>query len=84
MTGFRNIRATPDDSVEDWGFEGLLAAIERGGMKLWDRIADELSRRPYGTVARLLADEVIDAVAHDGERELFRQILLQARRRSEQ
>lgn len=84
MPGFRNIDATPDDPVAQWGFEGLLAAIERGGMRLWDRIAAELRRQPYGTVARLLEDEVIDAVSHAGERELFRQILARARHRAEQ
>lgn len=43
-----------------------------------------MRRRPYGTVARLLEDEVIDAVSHEGERELFRQVLLRARHRWEQ
>jgi Trp operon repressor len=84
VPGFRNIDASPDDPVAQWGFEGLLAAIERGGMRLWDRIAAELRRQPYGAVARLLEDEVINAVSHDGERELFRQVLARARRRSEQ
>lgn len=27
---FRNIDATPADPVESWGFEGMLAAIDRG------------------------------------------------------
>ena len=84
MPGFRNIDATPDDPVAHWGFEGLLAAIERGGMRLWDRIAAELRRQPYGRVARLLEDEVIDAVSNAGERELFRQVLARARQRAEQ
>jgi hypothetical protein len=84
VIGFRNITAAPDDPVTEWGFEGLLAAIERGSMKLWDRIAAELRRQPYGAVARLLEDEVINAVAHEGERELFRHVLLRARRRWEQ
>lgn len=84
MAGFRNINATPADPVVHWGFEGLLAAIERGGMKLWDRIAAELRQHPYGIVARLLENEVLEALSHEGERELFRQILLRARRRSDQ
>lgn len=81
MTRFRNIQATPDDPVSDWGFEGLLAAIERGGMKLWDRIAAELHRHPHGSVARLLENEVLDALSREGERELFRQLLVRARQR---
>jgi DNA-binding transcriptional regulator YiaG len=84
MHGFRNVDAGPGDPVTDWGFEGLLAAIERGGMRRWDRIAAELRRRPYGEVARVLEREVMNAVAHEGERELVRQMLLRARRHWEQ
>jgi DNA-binding transcriptional regulator YiaG len=84
MASFRNINVTPDDPVTQWGFEGLLAAIERGGIKLWRRIAVELQRDPYGEVARLLENEVIGAAAHQSERELFRQILLRARQSWEQ
>lgn len=84
MGGFRNINATPDDPVSEWGFEGLLTAVERGSMKLWDRIAAELYRQPYGPVARLLENEVIEAVSGEGERELFRRILQRARLRAEQ
>ena len=84
MAGFRNINVTPDQPVTQWGFEGLLAAIERGSMKLWDRIAIEVRQHPCGEVARLLEDEVIDAVSHEGERELFRQIVVRARRGWEQ
>lgn len=84
MVSFRNITATPDDAVTEWGFEGLLTAIERGSMKVWDRIAAELHRQPYGKVARLLEEEVISAIAQEGERELFRQILQRARHRWEQ
>lgn len=83
MTTFRNIDVVSGDPVARWGFEGLLAAIERGSMKLWDRIAAELRRQPYGTVARLLENEVIDAVSNEGERELFRQVLDRARRTAE-
>lgn len=79
MPAFRNILATPEDPVSQWGFEGLLTAVERGGLRLWTRIAAEVRRHPYGTVARLLEDEVIDAVSQEGERELFRQVLARAR-----
>jgi hypothetical protein len=83
MAGFRNINVTPEDPVTEWGFEGLLTAVERGSLKLWHRIAVEVRRHPHGKVARLLEDEVIDAVSQAGERELFRQILQRARRRWE-
>lgn len=80
---FRNLVTSPDAPVAEWGFEGLLAAIERGSMKDWDRVAAELRRHPFGPVARLLEEEVIDAVTHPGERELFRHILKRAREQLE-
>lgn len=83
MVAFRNITATPDDPVVAWGFEGLLTAIERGSMKEWNRIAAEVRKLPYGAVARLLEDEVIDAISPEGERALFRKVLERARRNAE-
>lgn len=35
---FRNVDATPDDPVEAWGFEGMLAAIDRGYATDWRRL----------------------------------------------
>lgn len=35
---FRNIAATPDDPVEVWGFEGMLAAIDRGYAVDWRKL----------------------------------------------
>lgn len=83
MVRFRNIQVTPEDPVAEWGFEGLLTAIERGGMRIWERIAAEVDRYPHGSVASLLEEEVIEAVSHPGVRELLRQIIGRARRRWE-
>lgn len=41
---FRNIDATPDDPVASWGFEGVLAAIDRGFPKDWKKLADAVVR----------------------------------------
>lgn len=84
MVQFRNLVTTPAAPVAQWGFEGLLAAIERGSMKEWDRVAAELRRHPFGEVARLLEGEVIGALRNPGECELFRHILSRARERWEQ
>ena len=35
---FRNIDASPDDPVETWPFEGILAAVERGTLPDWRRL----------------------------------------------
>ncbi|MGH3674458.1 MAG: helix-turn-helix domain-containing protein [Mycobacterium sp.] len=48
---FRNIKATPDDPVERWGVEGILAAIDRGSLRHWRRIADSVREDPWGPVA---------------------------------
>jgi transcriptional regulator with XRE-family HTH domain len=49
---FRNIEATPDDPVEQWGVEGIETAIERGSLRHWRRIAAAVLSDPWGKVAR--------------------------------
>ena len=48
---FRNVRADPADPVESWPFEALVAAIERGGFRVWQRVAAAIERDPWGEVA---------------------------------
>lgn len=59
MVAFRNINVVESDPVEQWGFEGLLAAIDRGGLAQWRRIIRALEADPYGE----LAEEVEQAIA---------------------
>ncbi|MDR0959081.1 MAG: helix-turn-helix domain-containing protein [Propionibacteriaceae bacterium] len=49
---FRNLTVTPDDPVEEWGVEGILTAIERGGIQHIQRIMRSVRRDPHGEVAR--------------------------------
>ena len=51
---FRNLDVSPDAPVEDWGFEGLLAAVDRGDLTDWRRWRPPLLA-PRGDVADLLA-----------------------------
>lgn len=51
MLKFRNIDATPDDPVEDWGVEGVLAAIERGGLVHVRKVMAAVRADPFGEVA---------------------------------
>lgn len=53
-----NINATPADPVEMWGFEGILAAIDRGSLQHWHRIIVAVRRDPERPVARDPADVV--------------------------
>jgi hypothetical protein len=54
----RNIDASPDDPVETWPFEGILAAVERGTLPDWRRLAKAIEADPWGPVAQ----QVLEAV----------------------
>jgi len=55
---FRNIDASPDDPVETWPFEGILAAVERGSLPDWRRLAAAIRADPWGPVAQ----QVLEAI----------------------
>jgi DNA-binding transcriptional regulator YiaG len=55
---FRNITASVDDPVETWPFEGILAAVERGTLPEWRRLAAAIRADPWGPVAQ----QVLEAV----------------------
>ena len=38
MLNFRNIDVAPDAPVAEWGFEGMLCALERGDMADWQQL----------------------------------------------
>ncbi len=79
---FRNITVAPSDPVDRWGFEGLLTAVERGGIDDWRRIADALTRDPRGKVASELA-EVADAAENPAVPSLLQRVLQKSLRDSE-
>ncbi len=62
---FRNLDVTPDAPPEEWGFEGLLAAVDRGDLTDWRRIAAAVARSPRGVVAELL-EEVFEVAEDSG------------------
>ncbi|MDR2975148.1 MAG: hypothetical protein LBV00_10645 [Propionibacteriaceae bacterium] len=47
---FRNLTVTPADPVSQWGVEGLLTAIERGGAQDWGRIMHALDADTTGAL----------------------------------
>ncbi len=49
---FRNVDASPDDPVSTWPIEAIQAALERGGLSDWQRLAEEIRAQPWGAVAR--------------------------------
>ena len=75
---FRNVDASPDDPVETWPFEGILAAVERGTLPDWNRLATVIQVDPWGPVAR----QVLEAVhlSHPyGTTELLEAVVARAR-----
>ena len=75
---FRNIDASPDDPPETWPFEGILAAVERGTLPDWRRLAVAIRADPWGPVAQ----QVLEAIrlSHPyGTAELLEGVVTRAR-----
>lgn len=79
---FRNLTVSPSDPVDQWGFEGLLTAVERGDINDWHRIAEALRRDPRGKVATELP-EVVDAAENLAIPSLLQRILRRSLEESE-
>ncbi|MDR0431697.1 MAG: helix-turn-helix domain-containing protein [Bifidobacteriaceae bacterium] len=75
---FRNVDADPSDPVETWPHEGFCAAIERGFLPDWSKIAREVRANPYGAAAATLS-EVLDYIDPSPAAELLGGILSKAR-----
>lgn len=53
---FRNVDASPNDPVDTWPFEAVVAAIERGMLSHWRLLGQEMKRSPWGRTARQIED----------------------------
>ena len=76
---FRNMDASPDEPVQTWPFEGILAAVERGTLPDWRRVTAAIRADPWGPVAQ----QVIEAVHLSrpyGTTELFETVIDSARK----
>lgn len=78
---FRNITASPDDPVETWPFEGVLAAVERGTLPDWRRLARAIQADPWGLVAQQVA-EALRLSQPYGTIELLQAVIDRARRQA--
>ena len=75
---FRNITASVDDPVETWPFEGVLAAVERGTLPDWRRLAAAIRADPWGPVARQVL-EAVEISRPYGTSELLTAVIERAR-----
>jgi len=76
---FRNITASPDDPVETWPFEGILAAVERGTLPDWRRLAKAIQADPWGLVAQQVL-EAVRLVRPYGTADLLEGVVARARK----
>lgn len=75
---FRNLTISPDVPVGEWGVEGILAALERGGLNEWRRISQEVLAAPHGVAAQDL-EQALAMTESQGAARLLRCFLERTR-----
>lgn len=78
---FRNVDVGPADPVRTWPAEAVRAAVERGGLSDWRRLAADIAADPWGPVARRVEEAIIDPPYGSGP--LMAAVLAVARERAE-
>lgn len=79
---FRNVEGSPAQPVDQWPYEALVAAIERGTLRDWLPLISAVRSSPWGVVARQV-EEYLEYAAPYGVGRLLRQTIDRARRRRE-
>jgi len=79
---FRNVESSPRDPVETWPAEAIQAALERGGLSDWRRLAALVRSDPWGPVARTI-EEVLTHSRPFGVAEAMEETIARARRGAE-
>jgi DNA-binding transcriptional regulator YiaG len=79
---FRNVDASPADPVSEWPQEAIQAALERGGLSDWRRLADEIWSQPWGPVSRRVG-EILTYSKPYGVASMMERIIERARKAAE-
>lgn len=79
---FRNLTVSPQSPVSQWPTEAVQAALERGDLADWHRIAAEIQASPWGTTARQV-EEVLGYSRPYGVAEAMETVISRARERAE-
>jgi DNA-binding transcriptional regulator YiaG len=79
---FRNLNVDPSEPVAQWPTEAVQAALERGDLADWRRLAAEVDRAPWGRTARQI-EEVLSHSRPYGVAELMESVVARARARAE-
>lgn len=80
---FRNVDVTPDTPVEEWPSEAVLAALERGSLRHWRRLAAAIREDPWRPVARRVEQSLAVTDAYYGVVPLMERAIAAARERSQ-
>lgn len=80
---FRNVAVSPEEPVASWPLEAIEAALGRGGLSDWRRLADAIEADPWGGTARAV-EEVLGYSRPYGVAEVLERVIAGARDRSEQ
>jgi DNA-binding transcriptional regulator YiaG len=75
---FRNVAASPEDPVSEWPIEAIQAALERGGLEHWRRLAAEIRKEPWGPVSRRV-EEVLTYSRPYGVADAMARVISRAR-----
>ena len=81
-SAFRNVEGSPTLPVEQWPYEALVAAIERGSISDWLPLIRAIERRPWGTVAQRV-DEYLGYASPYGVGPLLSRSITRARTAAE-
>jgi DNA-binding transcriptional regulator YiaG len=76
---FRNVDASPDDPVETWPLEGVVTALESGGLSHRRRLADAIKADPWGPVTRSV-EEALRVTRPYGVAPLMESVITHARK----
>jgi DNA-binding transcriptional regulator YiaG len=79
---FRNLSVDPSEPVSRWPTEAVQAALERGDVADWHRLATEVGGQPWGRTARQL-EEVLGHSRPYGVTEVMETVIARARARAE-
>lgn len=79
---FRNLTTSPSDPVVTWPAEAVQAALERGDLADWHRLAAEIDHNPWGRTARQV-EEVLSHSRPYGIAEVMETVIARARARAE-
>lgn len=80
---FRNLEIQADEPVANWPLEAIQAALERGGLEDWRRLASEIQADPWGSAARGV-EEVLTYSRPYGVADALERVILNAREAAEQ